>query len=100
MLSSFLTFLFKRHDVIGDVRGVGLALGVEFSRNRETREPYHAFCQEFLRRYRDNGVISGSDGEFQNVVKLRPPLIVQRHHVDFAIEAFDKTLKQMKTEKF
>jgi 4-aminobutyrate aminotransferase-like enzyme len=82
--------------VIGDVRGVGLALGVEFSRNRETREPNHPFCQEFLRRFRDNGVISGSDGEFQNCVKMRPPLIVRKEHIDFALDKFDKTLKEMK----
>ncbi len=92
--------LSQRHEVIGDVRGVGLALGVEFSKNRETREPYHAFCQEFLRRFRDNGVISGSDGEYQNCVKMRPPLIVQRHHIDFALTAFDKTLREMKNAKF
>jgi alanine-glyoxylate transaminase/(R)-3-amino-2-methylpropionate-pyruvate transaminase len=84
-----------RYQVVGDVRGVGLALGVEFVRNRETREPDNPFCQEFLRRLRDNGVVSGSDGEFQNCVKLRPPLIVQKHHVEFALDAFDKTLRDM-----
>lgn len=98
------------------MRGVGLALGVEFTKNRETREPYHAFCQgtfvllvfvfqiltittEFLRRYRDNGIITGSDGEFQNVVKMRPPLIVQREQVDRALTQFEKTLKEMRDFK-
>jgi 4-aminobutyrate aminotransferase-like enzyme len=84
-----------RYQVVGDVRGVGLALGVEFVRNRETREPDNPFCQEFLRRLRDNGVVSGSDGEFQNCVKLRPPLVVQKQHVEFALDAFDKTLRDM-----
>ena len=81
--------------VIGDVRGVGLALGVEFVRNVETREPAHDFCMEFLRRFRDAGIIAGSDGEHQNCVKMRPPLIVQKKHIDEALEKCDKVLKEM-----
>ncbi len=95
LFKSGLQELKERYPIIGDVRGVGCALGVEFVRDRETREPHNPFCQEFLRRYRDNGVVTGSDGEFQNVVKMRPPLIVRKQDVDFALDAFDKTLRDM-----
>ena len=93
-----LTELMERHECIGDVRGVGLALGVEFVKNRETREPAHEFCMEFLRKFRDAGIIAGSDGEHQNCVKLRPPLIVKKHQVSQALAAFDATLSFMKKE--
>jgi 4-aminobutyrate aminotransferase-like enzyme len=41
---------------------------------------------------RQNQVLVGKDGRFNNVLKLRPPLILQRHHVDQFIAALDASL--------
>jgi 4-aminobutyrate aminotransferase-like enzyme len=61
--------------IIGDVRGSGLFLGVDFVRDRSTREPAPEEADYIVNRLRERGVLTGTDGPHHNVIKLRPPLI-------------------------
>ncbi len=66
---------------IGDVRGIGLAWGVEFVTDPATREPDRARAREVRDRMRHLGVLVGTTGRHGNVLKIRPPLALNEAHV-------------------
>ena len=59
---------------IGDVRGLGLFVGIELVRDRETREPAGTEAGLVANRMRDKGILVSTDGPFHNVLKIKPPL--------------------------
>lgn len=95
-----LTRLKDKYSIIGDVRGIGLAIGVEIVKDRATKEPAEQECLQLIRILRHNGVIAGTDGEFNNCVKLRPPLVVTKDDIDFAVNAFDKSFAELVEKKY
>ena len=72
---------------IGDVRGVGLAWGVELVRDRSTREPDGDRARAVRDRMRELGVLVGTTGRHGNVLKLRPPLAFDATHVPALVAA-------------
>jgi 4-aminobutyrate aminotransferase-like enzyme len=62
-------------DRIGDVRGEGLYLGVEFVRDRITKEPASALTSEVCERMRGRGVVVYPNGVHGNCLKIKPPMI-------------------------
>ncbi len=87
--------LTDRHRWIGDVRGRGLAIGVDLVGDRETREPAGAETKRLLNLARDNGALIGLEGEHNNVVKLRPPLIYREEHCDRLLDILDRSFAQL-----
>ncbi len=87
--------LMERHPLIGDVRGVGLATGVELVRDRKTREPAPVETTRLLNLLRDEGVLIGGEGKFGNVLKIRPPLVFAREHANIAVTALDSALAKL-----
>jgi 4-aminobutyrate aminotransferase-like enzyme/Ser/Thr protein kinase RdoA (MazF antagonist) len=94
-LKQGLTSLMKKHDVIGAVRGTGLAIGVELVVDRQTRAPARYQTGRLLNLLRDEGVLVGSEGQLANIVKVRPPIVFQKEHADLAIQAFDRALSKL-----
>jgi 4-aminobutyrate aminotransferase-like enzyme len=84
--------LMHRHDVIGDVRGAGLFLGIELVRNLGTLEPAANEASYVVNRLRERGILTGTDGPHHNVIKLRPPLIFTKDDADFFVAVFDEIL--------
>jgi 4-aminobutyrate aminotransferase-like enzyme len=66
---------------IGDVRGVGLAWGIEFVTDRGSREPDGERARAVRDRMRELGVLVGTTGRHGNVLKVRPPLALDAPHV-------------------
>jgi 4-aminobutyrate aminotransferase-like enzyme len=66
--------LMTEFDIIGDVRGSGLFLGVELVRDRNTKEPATEEATSVVNEMRENGILLGTDGPFHNVLKIRPPM--------------------------
>jgi 4-aminobutyrate aminotransferase-like enzyme len=91
-LKSRLEALARRHDLIGAVHGSGLYLGVEFVRDRSTLEPATAETAAICDRLLELGVIMQPTGDFQNVLKIKPPLVVTRASVDVFVDALDRVL--------
>jgi len=87
-----LSDLMDRHAWIGDVRGLGLLVGVELVRDRQTLEPAEAETVRVVNHMRDNFVLVGREGPRGNVLKIRPPLAFQREHADIVADALDKAL--------
>jgi 4-aminobutyrate aminotransferase-like enzyme len=65
----------RKYPLIGDVRGSGLFLGLDLVLSPETREPAALQASYAMNRLREMGILTGTDGPFHNVIKLRPPLI-------------------------
>ncbi|MGB3717254.1 MAG: aminotransferase class III-fold pyridoxal phosphate-dependent enzyme [Candidatus Promineifilaceae bacterium] len=84
--------LMPRMAWIGDVRGRGLLVGVELVRDRTTREPANVETKRLLDLMRQKGVLIGSEGAYDNVLKIRPPLVFGREHADILIEALGGSL--------
>ncbi len=91
-LKSRLEELGGRHPLIGTVHGSGLYLGVEFVRDRETLEPATAETAAICDRLLELGVIMQPTGDFRNVLKIKPPLVVTRASVDVFVDALDRVL--------
>jgi 4-aminobutyrate aminotransferase-like enzyme len=85
----------RRHASIGDVRGAGLYIGVEFVADRERREPAPQVASAVINGMRDRGVLIGAAGPFGNVLKIRPPLCFSRENVDVTVEACEAALRSL-----
>ena len=85
----------ERYELVGDVRGSGLFLGVELVRDRETLEPADREASYVVNRMRDEGILAGTDGPFHNVVKIRPPMPFDAGNADRLVETFDRILGEM-----
>jgi 4-aminobutyrate aminotransferase-like enzyme/Ser/Thr protein kinase RdoA (MazF antagonist) len=93
-LASGLRELQARHAVIGDVRGAGLFLGVELVRDRGSLEPATEEAAYVTNRLRERGVLTGTDGPFENVLKLRPPLVFSDEDVAVFLSILDEVLQE------
>jgi 4-aminobutyrate aminotransferase-like enzyme len=94
-LKQGLRDLMQRHAMIGDVRGTGLALGMELVRDRKTREPGSGMQRPLLNLMRDAGVLVGGEGVAGNIIKIRPPIVFTKEHAGIAIAAFDHALARL-----
>jgi 4-aminobutyrate aminotransferase-like enzyme len=93
-----LRSLQDRHSIIGDVRGCGLFIGVELVRDRETREPARAEAAQLVNQMRHAGILLGTDGPHENVIKIRPPLPFTKVDGDFMLTCLDKFLAGSKRD--
>ena len=81
--------------LIGDVRGHGMLVGLEFVTDRESREPATKEVFALLELMRQRQVLIGREGGFENILKLRPALVFEKKHVDLMISALDDSLNQL-----
>jgi 4-aminobutyrate aminotransferase-like enzyme/Ser/Thr protein kinase RdoA (MazF antagonist) len=93
-LLSRLEQLQARHPLIGDVRGSGLFLGLDLVRDHTTREPATEEASYVCNRLRERGILTGTDGPFQNVIKLRPPLIFSDGDADLFVTTLEAVLNE------
>lgn len=91
-LLSALRGLQDRHTIIGDVRGQGLYLGVELVRSRHTKEPAQYEAHAIAARMKNEGVVIYPTGVFDNVLKIKPPMVFEHSHADILTETLDGVL--------
>ena len=89
---SEMTKLMSKHKVIGDVRGMGLMLGMELVKDRATKEPGREECAALHEGLRERQVLVGKGGLFGNVLRIQPPLCVTKDDLDYAVSAMDDVL--------
>ncbi len=92
-LKDRLTTLAESHGLIGDVRGLGLFLGVELVKDRESLEPATAEAKDLVNRAKAAGVLLSTDGPDENVIKIKPPLCFGREHADILADTLDQLLR-------
>lgn len=91
---SRLAELARKHSLIGEVRGLGLMLGIELVRDRTTKEPASAEAARVAERMREEGILIGKGGLFGNVLRIKPPLCITREDADFACQVLDYVLEE------
>jgi len=82
----------SRHAAIGDVRGMGLAIGVEIVNDRGSKAPDADATASIKEGLRDRGVLVGTTGTAGNILKVRPPLAFTTAEVAIFTEALEATL--------
>ena len=87
--------LMSKHEVIGEVRGKGLMIGIEFVKDRKTKEPAGDACSEVFERARDLGLLIGKAGFYGNVLRIKPPMCFTSDNVDFTVEVLDIALSEL-----
>ena len=91
-LSAGLREIAAGNELIGDVRGPGLMIGVELVKDRATREPDGATCEAVVGRCADEGLLVLSCGVQHNVIRWIPPLDVTREEIAEALGIFRHVL--------
>ncbi|MCX6894082.1 MAG: aminotransferase class III-fold pyridoxal phosphate-dependent enzyme [Verrucomicrobia bacterium] len=90
-----LEALKAKHEIIGDVRGKGLMLGIELVKDRATKEPAKAECIQVLELARDMGLLLGKGGLHGSVIRFAPPMCITRADADFMLEVFAAAFSQV-----
>ena len=91
-----LRALKDQHDIIGDVRGRGLFIGVELVRDRTTREPATKEAAQILEAMKDRSILLSTDGPYECVLKIKPPMPFDVSNVDQFIVALDESIVTQK----
>ncbi|MBI4261604.1 MAG: aspartate aminotransferase family protein [Actinobacteria bacterium] len=84
-----------RYDVVGEVRGKGLMLGVEMVRDGGSREPHAEGAAQVMEVTKDRGVLVGKGGLYGNVLRLSPPLSITEEDAARAIETLDVAFREV-----
>jgi 4-aminobutyrate aminotransferase / (S)-3-amino-2-methylpropionate transaminase / 5-aminovalerate transaminase len=85
----------RSHDFIGDVRGLGPMLAMEFVKNRETREPDADRTKALISYAYQHGVILMSAGTFANVVRFLMPLIISPEDLEEGLAVIEQGLEKI-----
>lgn len=96
-LRDALRALMDRHERIGDVRGAGLFIGVELVEDRDTLVPATRAAAALVEGLRRRRVLTGTDGPFENVVKIKPPLVLSEADAELVVAAVDQVLARCPT---
>lgn len=92
MLLERLHDLKDKHAAIGDVRGKGLMLALEFVKDRDSKTPDKEMTTEVFEACRDQGIILSKSGPFQSCLRMVPPLCLSLEDVDHVASSLDRAL--------
>ena len=95
LIKQGLESLQQKHALIGDVRGMGLFLGAELVRDRNTLEPATEEANSIVGALKHRGILLSTDGPFNNVLKIKPPMCITSDDADFFIGALGKVLAKL-----
>jgi len=82
-------------NAMGDVRGHGLFIGLDWVTDRETRTADPEGAIRVVNRLKEMGFLTSNAGALFNVIKLRPPLIFEREHADMFLAAFEQIAREL-----
>jgi alanine-glyoxylate transaminase/(R)-3-amino-2-methylpropionate-pyruvate transaminase len=93
-LKERLLELQEHQPLVGEVRGMGLMLGVELVRDRQTKEPATTETAEVLERCKERGLLIGKGGLFGNTLRIKPPMCLTKDDADFLVDCLDEVMTQ------
>jgi len=96
-LKEQLQSLSEKQHLIGDIRGQGLFVGIEFVRDRVSLEPAMSETSELCARMKEeHHILMSIDGPHDNVLVIKPPMCFSKANVDALIKALDQTLSNLR----
>ena len=87
-----LNKLKAKHAIIGDVRGRGLMLGIEFVKDRATKEPNKEACAQAVENARELGLLLGKGGLWGQTIRFAPPMNITKADADFLLAVLDEAI--------
>jgi len=84
----------EKHSIIGEVRGMGLMLGIELVQDRKTKAPATTETAQIMEASRENRILLGKGGLYGNVLRISPALNVTREDADQAADIIDQALAE------
>jgi 4-aminobutyrate aminotransferase len=81
----------ERHKCVGDVRGKGLMIGIEFVRDQKTKEPASALRNQVIHLAFERGLLVLGAGD--SSLRLAPPLVIDQEQADFALRTLDECIR-------
>ena len=87
--------LWEQYPLIGEIRGKGLMQGVEKVKDQKSKEPAAQEVNFLFEETRKRGLLIGKGGLYGNVLRIAPPLIATKDHVDEAIDILDHAFAQV-----
>ena len=86
--------LARKHDIIGDVRGAGLMIGIKFVRDRATKESYHGIVPELEKAAFERGLLLLGCG--RSTIRLAPPLVIDEEDAAVALRILDEVIASVR----
>ncbi len=87
--------LAEKHNIIGDIRGKGLMLGVDLVKDRVSKVPAKEECVHVFEKAKDLGLLIGKGGYFGNVLRIKPPMCITKADANFMLEVLDECLASL-----
>ena len=94
LMAGFQT-LMDKHEIIGDIRGLGLMTGIELVKDRNTKEPASEETLYVFERTKDLGLLLGKGGLKGNVLRIKPPMCINMDDVNFMTDVLDETFSEL-----
>lgn len=94
-LKERLNALKDKYEIIGDVRGRGLMLGVELVTDRQQKTPANAEILYVMDQMKDMGVLVGKGGFYGNVFRITPPLCFTKEDADYFVDVMDYAMSKI-----
>lgn len=96
LLMDGLKDLMKTHTLIGDVRGRGLMVALELVKDRKTKAYATEETAQLMELCKDRGLLVGKGGLFGNVIRIAPPLSINKSEIETVVKTIDECLRQMR----
>ncbi|KAL2077104.1 hypothetical protein ACEWY4_026608 [Coilia grayii] len=98
-LMELLIQLQKKHPIIGEVRGVGLFLGIEMVKDRGERSPATQEAAHLVKKMKDERIFVSTDGPWENVIKFKPPMCFSMEDAERVARTIDTILTELSMEE-
>lgn len=82
----------EKYDIIGDVRGIGGMLGVEFVKDKESKEPNPEFVSKLIQTALQKGLLLENAGSFGNVIRFLAPLCMTEEQMEAGLKIFEESI--------
>ena len=90
-----LNKLRDKHNLIGDVRGKGLMLGIELVKDRTSKEPAKEECAQVLEMSKEMGLLLGKGGLWGQTIRFSPPMCLHEQDADFLLQVLDQAFGEL-----
>jgi len=95
LMKSRLLEMQEKSPYVGEVRGMGLVMGVELVKDKKTKEPAADLTRKLIDLAAELGLLIGSVGVFGNVIRVAPPLVISEDEANESLDIFERALSRL-----